>query len=140
MIYIFNLSVTNDKLWRSNNFFSNFLNFGFSSKTEDIKCDVPQGSCLDPLLFLIYINDLPFLLKKGKVTMYADDTSIYYSSRNMEDINQTLKSQSLCHGTTKSTFVSSIRLKIQPKILSETKSYQAPQKSEQTWLALPATL
>ena len=66
---------------------------GVSSKTEDIKCGVPQGSCLGPLLFLIYINDLPFSLKKGKVTMYADDTSIYYSSRNMEAINQTLNSE-----------------------------------------------
>ena len=66
---------------------------GVSSKTEDIKCGVPQGSCLGPLLFLIYINDLPFSLKKGKVTMYADDTSISYSSKNMEDINQTLSSE-----------------------------------------------
>ena len=38
-------------------------------------------------------NDSLFSLKKGKVTMYADDTSIYYSSRNMEDINQTLNSE-----------------------------------------------
>ena len=66
---------------------------GVSSKTEDIRCGVPQGSCLGPLLFLIYINDLPFSLKKGKVTMYADDTSISYSSKNMEDINQTLNSE-----------------------------------------------
>ena len=63
---------------------------GVSSKTEGIHCGVPQGSCLGPLLFLIYINDLPFSLKKGKVTMYADDTSISYSSKSLEDINQTL--------------------------------------------------
>ena len=64
-----------------------------SSKTEDIKCGVPQGSCLGPLSFLIHINDLPFSLKKGKMMMYADDTSISYSSKNMKDINQTLNSE-----------------------------------------------
>ena len=66
---------------------------GVFSKTEDIRCGVPQGSCLGPLLFLIYIKDLPFSLKKAKVTMYADDTSISFSSSSLEDIDQTLNSE-----------------------------------------------
>ena len=45
------------------------------------------------LLFLIYINDLPFPLKEAKVTMYADDTSISYSSSSLEDVNRTLNSE-----------------------------------------------
>ena len=41
---------------------------------------------------LIYINDLPFALKNSEVTMYADDTSISYSSKNIDELNETLNS------------------------------------------------
>ena len=42
--------------------------------------------------FLIYINDLPLSLKNNDVTMYADDTSISYSSKNIDELNETLNS------------------------------------------------
>ena len=66
---------------------------GVSSRIEEIHCGVPQGSCLGPLLYIRYINDLPFCLDNCQVTMYADDTSISFSARNVSDLNVTLNKE-----------------------------------------------
>ena len=60
------------------------------SSMESIKYGVPQGSCLGPLLLLICINDLLLSLKFGEVNMYADDTSISYSSDSVANINDSI--------------------------------------------------
>ena len=49
---------------------------GVDSKVQNIDIGVPQGSCLGPLLFLLYINDLPKITNNAKVYMYADDTIV----------------------------------------------------------------
>ena len=48
----------------------------FDSNVNAIRCGVPQGSILGPLLFLIYIKDLHFAMKYSKVHNFADDTNI----------------------------------------------------------------
>jgi hypothetical protein len=66
------------------------------SEWEVIKCGVPQGSILGPLVFLLYINDLPSIINKNNnMVLFADDTSIIVTDINKLDfgnnLNQTLK-------------------------------------------------
>ena len=55
-----------------------FLN-GVKSDVASMSCGVPQGSALGPLVFLLYINDLPNISGKLKFFLFADDTNIYLS-------------------------------------------------------------
>lgn len=51
-----------------------------------ISCGVPQGSILGPLLFLVYINNMHELGLNGNITLYADDTCLFYFGSSIHDL------------------------------------------------------
>ena len=61
---------------------------GIQSSLNYIKCGVPQGSVLGPLLFLLYINDIVNSSKLFQFTLFADDTSLFYSQKNTTNMSQ----------------------------------------------------
>ena len=62
------------------------------SQTIEITCDVPQGSVLGPLLFLIYVNDIANCLTHSKVISFADDTTVFSSSKCIDDLYKNVNS------------------------------------------------
>ena len=56
------------------------------SMTHPIKCGVPQGSILGPLLLMIYVNDIGNISNLLFNIMYADDTSVLLSGKHLNDL------------------------------------------------------
>ena len=63
---------------------------GQSSSVKAIACDVPQGSALGPLLFLLHINDLQSVFSKSVIHHFADDTNLLFSAKKLGTIESVI--------------------------------------------------
>ena len=64
-----------------------------SSSKRFISCGIPQGSILGPLIFLIYINDICNCSLSSNFIMYADDTNIIISDKNLIQLENTINDE-----------------------------------------------
>ena len=65
----------------------------YISKNEKCLHGVPQGSVLGPLLFLLYVNDISSSSTKFNFYLFADDTSILYSDKNLHKLERIVNSE-----------------------------------------------
>ena len=63
------------------------------SENGTLKHGVPQGSILVPLLFLLYVNDLPKSLSDAGFNLYADNTCIFYQHEDVKKIKNVLNKE-----------------------------------------------
>ena len=58
---------------------------GEESDAVSVTSGVPQGSVLGPILFLVYIDDMPKYTQHSRIRLFADDTIVYLTVTNMDD-------------------------------------------------------
>jgi len=75
-------------------YFSNRIQFvalfGTNSDNQPVTCGVPQGSVPDPLLFLLYINDMPKCSNVLEFHLFTDDTNLFLNNANILNLETNL--------------------------------------------------
>ena len=93
---LFHYGFNNDALKLIKNYFTNrkqHMKIGDIFSTElFLLLGVPQGSVLGPLFFLIFINDLPFVMDLSS-KLFADDTTFYKNGKDITDLIKSFKSK-----------------------------------------------
>ena len=67
----------------------------YKSKSRDVICGIPQGSTLGPLLFNIFIDDLP-LASNSTIHLFADDTNLTFFHSNVSTLQQNINDELRC--------------------------------------------
>ena len=65
---------------------------GSLSAWGSVRVGVPQGSILGPLLFSIFVNDLPSVVDHAQINMYADDTKLHCCGEDLQCVQNDLQS------------------------------------------------
>ena len=63
----------------------------FNSEKRNILAGVPQGSVLGPLLFILFIHDLPLHIEHSNIDIFADDATLHNYSKDIRNINSDLQ-------------------------------------------------
>ena len=94
---LYHYGIRGNALQWFNSYLSNryqYVNYNnTSSDMKLITCGVPQGSILGPLLFLLYINDISSVSSILFSILFADDTTLFYSSKNLQELSDVINNE-----------------------------------------------